>query len=83
MGTDDNGYELSICHQLGKGQNPVPAPVFQPIHPQLYDRLSRAERPIVEAKNATCCYVSNGKQSGPRIGKEKGPLTGGGAGLSR
>ena len=27
--------------------------------------------------------VSNGKQSGPRIGIEKGSLTGGGAGLSR
>jgi hypothetical protein len=27
--------------------------------------------------------LSNGKQSGPRIGIEKGPLTGGGAGLSR
>ena len=39
MGTDDNGYELSICHQLGKGQNPVPAPVFQPIHPQFLGYL--------------------------------------------
>jgi uncharacterized protein YceK len=27
--------------------------------------------------------LSNGKQSGPRIGMEKGPLTGIGAGLSR
>jgi hypothetical protein len=27
--------------------------------------------------------VSNGKQSGPRIGMEKGPLTGLGTGLSR
>ena len=27
--------------------------------------------------------LSNGKQSGPRIGMEKGPLTGVGAGLSR
>ena len=28
-------------------------------------------------------YLSNGKQSGSRIGMEKGPLTGIGAGLSR
>src|SRR5438105_5632469 len=28
-------------------------------------------------------FLSNGKQSGPRIGIEKGPLTGVGAGLSR
>jgi hypothetical protein len=28
-------------------------------------------------------HLSNGKQSGPRIGMEKGPLTGIGAGLSR
>jgi hypothetical protein len=27
--------------------------------------------------------VSNGKQSGPQIGMQKGPLTGVGAGLSR
>ena len=28
----------------------------------MYDRLSRAERPIVEAKNATCCYAQSDKQ---------------------
>ena len=29
---------------------------------EVYDRLSRAERPIVEAKNATCCYHQSEKQ---------------------
>ena len=29
---------------------------------QVYDRLARAERPIVEAKNATCCYHNSDKQ---------------------
>jgi hypothetical protein len=28
----------------------------------VFDRLSRAERPIVEAKNATCCYAKSDKQ---------------------
>jgi hypothetical protein len=30
-----------------------------------------------------CWGLSNGKQMGPRIGTEKGPLSGVGAGLSR
>ena len=29
---------------------------------EVYERLSRAERPIVEAKNATCCYAQSDKQ---------------------
>jgi hypothetical protein len=29
---------------------------------EVYDRLARAERPIVEAKNATCCYHQSDKQ---------------------
>lgn len=29
---------------------------------EVYDRLSRAERPIVEAKGATCCYAKSDKQ---------------------
>src|SRR5689334_21549118 len=29
---------------------------------EVYERLSRAERPIVEAKNATCCYAKSDKQ---------------------
>lgn len=29
---------------------------------EVYDRLSRAERPIVEAKSATCCYAKSDKQ---------------------
>jgi catechol 2,3-dioxygenase-like lactoylglutathione lyase family enzyme len=29
---------------------------------EVYDRLSRAERPIVEAKGATCCYARSDKQ---------------------
>jgi catechol 2,3-dioxygenase-like lactoylglutathione lyase family enzyme len=29
---------------------------------QVYDRLARAERPIVEAKGATCCYAKSDKQ---------------------
>ena len=29
---------------------------------EVYDRLSRAERPIVEQKNATCCYAKSDKQ---------------------
>src|SRR5271165_3668415 len=29
---------------------------------EVFDRLSQAERPIVEAKNATCCYVKSDKQ---------------------
>jgi catechol 2,3-dioxygenase-like lactoylglutathione lyase family enzyme len=29
---------------------------------EVFDRLSRAERPIVEAKNATCCYAKSDKQ---------------------
>jgi hypothetical protein len=29
---------------------------------EVYDRLARAERPIVEAKNATCCYAKSDKQ---------------------
>jgi hypothetical protein len=29
---------------------------------EVFDRLSRAERPIVEAKNATCCYAQSDKQ---------------------
>jgi hypothetical protein len=29
---------------------------------EVYDRLARAERPIVEAKNATCCYAESDKQ---------------------
>lgn len=29
---------------------------------EVYERLSRAERPIVEAKNATCCYARSDKQ---------------------
>jgi hypothetical protein len=29
---------------------------------QVYDRLARAERPIVEAKAATCCYAKSDKQ---------------------
>src|SRR5437773_5237423 len=30
--------------------------------PRFFDRLARAERPIVEAKNATCCYAKSDKQ---------------------
>jgi len=29
---------------------------------EIYDRLARAERPTVEAKNATCCYHKSDKQ---------------------
>jgi hypothetical protein len=29
---------------------------------EVYERLARAERPIVEAKNATCCYAQSDKQ---------------------
>lgn len=29
---------------------------------EVYDRLARAERPTVEAKNATCCYHKSDKQ---------------------
>jgi hypothetical protein len=29
---------------------------------EVYDRLSRAERPIVEAKATTCCYAQSDKQ---------------------
>jgi catechol 2,3-dioxygenase-like lactoylglutathione lyase family enzyme len=29
---------------------------------EVYDRLAHAERPIVEAKNATCCYAKSDKQ---------------------
>jgi len=29
---------------------------------EVYDRLSRAERPIVEAKGTTCCYARSDKQ---------------------
>jgi catechol 2,3-dioxygenase-like lactoylglutathione lyase family enzyme len=29
---------------------------------EVYDRLARAERPIVEAKGATCCYARSDKQ---------------------
>jgi len=29
---------------------------------EVYNRLARAERPIVEAKNATCCYHKSDKQ---------------------
>jgi catechol 2,3-dioxygenase-like lactoylglutathione lyase family enzyme len=29
---------------------------------EVYDRLARAERPIVEAKAATCCYARSDKQ---------------------
>jgi hypothetical protein len=29
---------------------------------EVYERLALAERPIVEAKNATCCYAKSDKQ---------------------
>ena len=29
---------------------------------EVYERLSRAERPIVEAKATTCCYARSDKQ---------------------
>ena len=29
---------------------------------EVYDRLARAERPVVEAKSATCCYHKSDKQ---------------------
>jgi len=29
---------------------------------QVYDRLKRAERPVVEEKAATCCYAKSAKQ---------------------
>jgi hypothetical protein len=29
---------------------------------EVYDRLSRAERPIIEAKSTTCCYAKSDKQ---------------------
>ena len=29
---------------------------------EVYDRLAQAERPIVEAKSATCCYAKSDKQ---------------------
>jgi catechol 2,3-dioxygenase-like lactoylglutathione lyase family enzyme len=29
---------------------------------EVYDRLAQAERPIVEAKSATCCYANSDKQ---------------------
>ena len=29
---------------------------------EIYDRLARAERPTVEARNATCCYHKSDKQ---------------------
>ena len=29
---------------------------------EVYDRLSRAERPIVQVKNTTCCYARSDKQ---------------------
>jgi hypothetical protein len=33
MGADDNGYELAVCHQLGKGAKLHMNP---PIHPQFW-----------------------------------------------
>ncbi len=29
---------------------------------EVYDRLSRAERPVIEEKGATCCYAKSDKQ---------------------
>src|ERR1700731_1198673 len=29
---------------------------------EVYDRLAKAERPVVEAKGATCCYAKSDKQ---------------------
>jgi catechol 2,3-dioxygenase-like lactoylglutathione lyase family enzyme len=29
---------------------------------EVYERLTRAERPVVEEKNATCCYARSDKQ---------------------
>jgi hypothetical protein len=29
---------------------------------EVYDRLARAERPVVEAKSTTCCYAKSDKQ---------------------
>src|SRR5207245_4728359 len=29
---------------------------------EIYERLSRAERPTIETKNATCCYAQSDKQ---------------------
>ena len=29
---------------------------------EIYDRLSHAERPVVEEKGATCCYAQSDKQ---------------------
>jgi len=29
---------------------------------EVYDRLARAERPILEAKGTTCCYAKSDKQ---------------------
>ena len=41
MGTDDNGYESGACRPSwqAKRQNSVPAPVFQPIYPQIWGYL--------------------------------------------
>jgi site-specific recombinase XerC len=43
----------------------------------------RAYRDALKLLFEFAARLSNGKQSGPRIGIEKGPLTGLGAGLSR
>jgi catechol 2,3-dioxygenase-like lactoylglutathione lyase family enzyme len=38
---------------------------------EVYDRLSRIERPILEAKRATCCYA---RSDGQRIADPRRPL---------
>ena len=46
-------------------------------------RRENVRYPVRSGEHILTKSLSNGKQSGPRIGMEKGPLTGLGTGLSR
>jgi catechol 2,3-dioxygenase-like lactoylglutathione lyase family enzyme len=62
---DDPRVNFAISTQPGRGSGISHLGIQAEDEDELaevYDRLSRAERPIVEAKNATCCYAKSDKQ---------------------
>jgi hypothetical protein len=50
-------FALELCERGQRGQEDVSDELAE-----VYDRLTRAERPTVEAKATTCCYAKSDKQ---------------------
>jgi transposase-like protein len=83
MGYRSGYYGRTLITRIGKLELRVPQDRAGRFSTELFERYQRSERALVAALAEMYVQgVSNGTQSGPRIGIEKEPPTGVGTGLS-